>query len=416
MSNNKDLYATILGIRAPWYVTQVDVLAKDETITVTVESRPDHRHPCPTCGAPCPGYDTLRRSWRHLDTCQFKTYLVADVPRVSCKEHGVQQILLPWAEPKSGFTALFEAMVIDWLKEANISAVARLTRLTWDQVYGVMRRAVKRGLERRPVVATDRAAIDETSVLKRHEYVTVVTDITTGHVLFVSDGKGRESLDEFWAWLGPERIACLKAIALDMSAPYMASIRANVPSADSLMCFDRFHVAKILNDAVNTVRKQEHRALMSDGDESLKGAKHLLLENPENMTRERRLRFREIQASSLKSARAWAIKDAARWLWGYVSRTWAEKGWKAWIGWAQRSQLEPMKRAARTVKQHLGGILNAVLLRVTNAISESTNAKIQRIKNRACGYRNRARFHDAIYFHLGGLDLYPRPEGAHTTS
>ncbi|MSR63905.1 MAG: transposase family protein, partial [Planctomycetes bacterium] len=92
MSDNKDLYATILGVRAPWYVTEVVVSAKSEEITVTIRSRPDVRHPCPTCGKPCPGYDTRRRSWRHLDTCQFKTMLVAEVPRVECGEHGVVQI------------------------------------------------------------------------------------------------------------------------------------------------------------------------------------------------------------------------------------------------------------------------------------------------------------------------------------
>ena len=120
---------------------------------------------------------------------------------------------------------------------------------------------------------------------------------------------------------------------------------------------------------------------------------------------------------SLKAGRAWAIKDAARWLWSYTSRAWATKAWKSWIGWAQRSQLEPMRKAARTVRDHLWGIVNAIVLGVTNATAESTNARIQKLKSRACGFRNRERFRNAIYFHLGGLDLYPRPTSAtHTTS
>ena len=149
MSDNRELYATILGIRSPWHVTDVKVQAKKEEVTVTIECRPNTQHRCPKCGRPSPGYDTRRRSWRHLDTCQFKTYLIADVPRVQCEEDGVLQIETPWAEPGSGFTALLECLVIDWLREASHSAVAELMRMTWDEVDGVMRRAVRRGLARR---------------------------------------------------------------------------------------------------------------------------------------------------------------------------------------------------------------------------------------------------------------------------
>ena len=119
---------------------------------------------------------------------------------------------------------------------------------------------------------------------------------------------------------------------------------------------------------------------------------------------------------SLKAGRAWAIKDAARWLWSYTKRGWAEKAWKRWIGWAMRSRLEPMKRAARTIRDQLWGIVNAIVLRITNAGAESQNAKIQWIMKHVCGFRNRDRFRNAIYFHLGGLYLYPRPASAHTTS
>ena len=118
---------------------------------------------CPECGQPAGRYDRRERRWRHLDTCQYRTILVAQVPRVECPEHGVKTILVPWAEPGSPFTALFEALVIDWLREANIQAVARLMDLTWDQVDGVMQRAVRRGLARRTLQAPRRAGVDETS-------------------------------------------------------------------------------------------------------------------------------------------------------------------------------------------------------------------------------------------------------------
>lgn len=417
MNDNKDLYGTILGVRAPWVVTEVDVRPKEERVTVTIACRPDVRHPCPTCGAACPGYDTRRRSWRHLDTCQFKTILVADVPRVECGEHGVLQIDVPWAVPDSGFTALFESLVIDWLLESNISAVARRMHLSWDEIAGIRERAVKRGLARRKIEKIRRIGVDETSYQKRHEYVTVVSDLERSRVLFVADDRKRESLDGFWKILTPAQRKKIEAVAMDMCASYVSSTLAHVPQAATKICFDRFHVAQLLNDAVNTVRKQENRALAAEGAYVPEKTLYVWVQNPENMPQDRRARFELLRECSLKAGRAWAIKDAARWLWSYVKRGWAEKAWKQWIGWALRSRLEPMKRAARTIRDRLWGIVNAIVLGVTNAGAESLNAKIQWIKRQACGFRNRERFRNAIYFHLGGLDLYPRPASAtHTTS
>jgi transposase len=416
MSENKDLYAAILGVRLPWQVMEVDVDVKHESVTVTIASRPSTQHTCPTCGKPCPGYDTRRRSWRHLDTCQFKTVLVADVPRVKCDEHGVVQIATPWAEPGSSFTALMECLVIDWLQEASILGVARLMGLTWDQIDGVMRRAVRRGLERRKLEAFERLGVDETSARKGHRYVTVVTDMDTGNVVHVADDRTTESLDEFWVLLTPEQLRAIEVVAMDMCAGYIRSARKHVPGAESKVCFDRFHVAKILNDAVNSVRKQEIREAAQRGEYVPTGTKYVFAQNPENMPQHRRAQFELLKDSSLKVARAWAIKDAARWLWKYAHRGWAERMWSRWIGWAMRCRLEPMKKAAHTVRDHLWGIVNAVVLKATNASSESTSSRIQRIKKLACGFRNNQRFKAAIYFHLGGLDLYPRTSATHTTS
>lgn len=335
---------------------------------------------------------------------------------MNCAEHGVQQIATPWAEPGSGFTALLESLVIDWLSEASISAVGKHLTLSWDQIDGIMQRAVKRGLARRTLVDLSVLGVDETSFQKRHEYVTVVTD-RHGKVLYVADDRTSESLDGFLRSLTPEQLHAIEAIAMDMCAGYVKAVRNRIEDADSKICFDRFHVAKILNEAVNTVRKEENRALATAGEWVPPSSKYVWLQNPENMAQDRRAQFELLRECSLKAGRAWAIKDAARWLWSYTSRTWASKAWKRWIGWAQRSQLEPMRKAARTVRDHLWGILNAIVLGVSNARAESANSRIQKMKARACGFRNRERFRNAIYFHLGGLDLHPRPASAtHTTS
>jgi len=415
--NDTHLYAAILGIQAPWQVTKVELRADIEEVTVTVALKSGASGTCPQCGRACPGYDTRQRSWRHLDTCQFKTIVVADVPRVKCDTHDVVQIEVPWAEPGSGFTALMERLIIDWLREANISAVARRMRLTWDQIDGVMQRAVRRGLARRELEPITQLGVDETSFQKRHEYVTVVSDLVRSRVLYVADDRTRASLDGFWALLSAQQKGEIEAIAMDMCAAYVRSAREHIEEADAKICFDRFHVAKLLNDAVNAVRKQENRELAAAGEYVPERTKYIWAQNPENMSQDRRVQFELLRTCAYKVGRAWALKDTARQLWSYAMRGWAVKAWKRWIGWALRSRLEPMRKVARTIREHLWGIVNAIVLHVTNAGAESINAKIQWIKRQACGFRSRERFRNAIYFHLGGLDLYPRPASAtHTTS
>ena len=146
---DKDLYAQILGIQAPWLVREVALNLNEGEVVVHVHHDPQVSLTCPKCGSDVPGYDTRERRWRHLDTCQYRTILAADVPRCSCSEHGVHQITVPWGEAGSRFTAMFEAVVIDWLRETSISAVGRNLGLSWGQLDGIMQRAVKRGLDRR---------------------------------------------------------------------------------------------------------------------------------------------------------------------------------------------------------------------------------------------------------------------------
>ena len=407
---DKDLYATILGIQRPWRVCRVDVRRDADEIEVFIE-HDGSALACPVCGSATPRYDGRSRTWRHLDTCQYKTLLTADVPRVKCAEHGVRQASVPWAEPGGRFTALFEMLAIDWLSETSIAAIARRLRVTWDELDGIMRRAVTRGLARRRVEPVTDLGVDETSFQKRHEYVTVVTDITRARVLEVADDRGEAALRGFYAGLSEEQLASIRAVAMDMWPPYINATRHYVPDAESKIAFDRFHVARHLNEAVNDVRKREHRELRAQGDDRLLRTKFLWLMGPQRrdeLSLERQAQFNALRMCSLKVARAWAIKETARHLWSYTARGWARRAWKRWIGWAQRSRLEPMRKAARTVKEHLWGIVNAIALGVTNATAESINAKIQWIKNTACGFRNRARFRAAILFHCGDLDLYPR--------
>lgn len=415
---DRELYARILGLELPWRVTDVELDQASNEVRVIVEHGVTDLS-CPECGAACSGYDTRRRSWRHLDTCQFKTILVADIPRVRCEEHGVRQLAVPWAEPGSRFTALFESLVIDWLREASVAAVARRVGLSWDQVGGIMERAVKRGLARRGSVCASRIGVDETSFQKRHEYVMIVADLDAEKpcVLHVADDRKQATLQAYYDSLTEAELDGIQVVSMDMWGPFIEATKACVQGADRKICFDKFHVASHLGDAVNTVRKQEHRALMAEDDDRLKRTKHLWLQNPDNMSEEQWTdRFEALRTSSLKTARAWAVKEHAMTLWSYVSRGWAEKAWKRLVGWMARTRLEPVRKVGRMIKRHLWGILNAITHGVTNARLEGINSRVQWVKKMACGYRSRDGFRAAIYFHLGNLDLHPRPQLAHTIS
>lgn len=406
---DKDLYGAILGIAAPWRVSDVELSVDSEEVRVTLE-HDGSALLCATCGKASPKYDSRRREWRHLDTCQFRTVIVTDVPRVDCSEHGVLQVKVPWAEAGSRFTAMFESLAIDWLKEASITAVARRLRMSWDEVDGVMQRAVQRGLARRKDEPLTQVGIDETAFQRRHEYVTVVTDIARSRVVYVADGRGRDAIEGFFDQLGVEKSAALQVVTMDMWKPYIDVTSERVAFANFKIAFDRFHVAKHINEAVDAVRRQENRALHAKGDGRLLRTKYLWLMGPQRRKElgpDRSASFAALKNSSLKVARAWAMKETARKLWDYSTRGWAARAWNKWIGWTTRSRLEPLKKVGRMVKSHLTGILNAVALGATNAISESLNARIQKVKARACGFRNRGRFRNAIYFHCGDLQLYP---------
>lgn len=404
---DKDLYAQILGVQHPWVVRAVDLDLPGGEVVVHVQHDRQVSLCCPECGADAPGYDSRERRWRHLDTCQYRTILAADVPRCNCPTHGVRQVAVPWGEAGSRFTALFEAVVIDWLKATSTAAVVRNLGLTWDQVDGIMQRAVRRGLDRREAAHPAALGVDETSFKRRHEYVTVVQDQQSGHVVHVADGRGRAALDAFYEGLDDQQLAGIESVAMDMHQPYIQSTLDHVPQASEKIAFDKFHVAKHLGDAVDKVRREEHRELQEAEDGTLTGTKYLWLRNPEKMSSAAWARLEELREGALRTARAWALKELAMTLWSYIRRGWAVRAWRGWLAWAQRCRLKPMVKAARTIRRHLWGIINAIVLKVTNAGSESLNAKIQRLKKWACGYRNRERFKAAILFHLGGLELYP---------
>jgi transposase len=407
-----ELYRHLLGLVAPWEVSRVELSVEEGRVDVWAEHRKRTRFACPDCDRELPVYDhSEERAWRHLDSCQFLTYLHACPPRVRCPEHGVRQVRLPWAEPRSRFTVLFERLAVDVLKECDVLGASRLLRLSWDETWHLMDRAVTRGLAAKPLTVSARIGVDEKSAGRGQDYITVVSNLDTGTVEHLADERRQASLDSYFERFTVEQRQGIAAVAMDMWEPYINSAREHLDDADYKIVFDRYHIMKYLTTAVDTVRKQENRALAAVGDKSLAGSKYLWLYSAENLPERHRARFTALRAADLKTGRAWAIKESLRHFWEYRLRGWGLRHWRSWYFWATHSRLRPVIDAARTLKRHEAGLLSYFAHRITNAATEGLNSRIQAIRVSARGYRNRQNFKTAIWFHCGGLQLYPQTHG-----
>jgi len=403
-----NLYQHLLGLTAPWTVARVDLDVGGQRVDVFAEHGAPKSWPCPECGAACGLHDhEPERIWRHLDSCHFQTYLHARIPRTRCAAHGVKQVRVPWAEPLARFTALFERLAIDVLLETDLSSGARLLGLSWDEAQHLMERAVQRGLSRRPPPSPRHLGVDEKSVAKGHKYATVVTDLDRGCVLEVAQDRTKESLVTALGPFTPRTLGQVEGIALDMWEPYIQTLWALVPDASDKLVFDRFHVVGHMNEAVDEVRRKETRALRQQGDERLVGTRYMWLYGQENLPPRYHADFAALKRSTLKTARAWALKESLRQLWTCPDRTEGAAWWRRWYWWATHSRLEPVKAVAAMIKRHLDNVLTYFAHPITNAVSEALNSTIQMLKHRARGYRNFDNFRVAILFHCGGLELYP---------
>lgn len=308
------------------------------------------------------------------------TWLRARVPRVRCLFHGIRQVRVPWALPGGRFTIAFERHAIDTLLEADVLGASRLLRLSWHQSWGVMERAVERGLKAKRRRVIPHLGVDEKAIAKRHRYVTLVSDLDRGTVEFVAFDRKKSSLDAYCQSLSAKQLAGIQALAMDMWEPFIISTHEHVPDAASKIVFDRYHIMKHVTGAVDAVRKAEHRRLQEDNDNTLKRTKYLWLFSEDNLPDHYAAWFAQLKNLNLKTARAWAIKESLRVLGTYQHRGWAERHGKAWYFWATHSALPPVVKAARMVNRHLANVLTYFAHRITNAVSEGLNSKIQTVK------------------------------------
>lgn len=407
---DRELYQSILGLESPWSVSEVELDVESGEIRVHVSHPRGTSFPCPECARELPCYDHAEdRCWRHLDSCQFKTILVARPPRVECPEHGVKTVSVPWAQKSSRFTILFERLAIDvLLATQTVKGAMTLLRTSWDETWYFVERAVQRGLLRKQATPLPRIGLDEKAFAKGQDYLTLLYDLDQSTVEAISDGNDTDSGVACLSQLSPEQIASVEAVAMDMSSAYVKATKQTIPLAEGKIVHDRFHVMQLATKAVDKVRRGEHRRLIELDDHRLAKTKYIWLTSQENLTEKQRARLDEVFTLQLETGKAWAYKEMLRDLWNHEDAASATLYFKDWYQRVIHTKLEPMKKVARTIKERLENVVSYCTHGITNGVAEGLNSKIMSIKRRVGGFRNRQNFKTAIFFHCGGLDLYPR--------
>lgn len=397
-------YENLLGVKDPWKIVSVKRDTTKREVTAQVSLKEGSLITCPVCQKEGKVHDKKVRTWRHLDSCNHTTIVEAAIPRVKCLEHGVKQMPVSWAEKGSHFTAEFERAVLVWLQADSIKTVAYNFGISWDEVDGIMSRAVKRGLECRVKTSPKHIGIDETSFQKRHQYVTVILDKDTDTVIDILDDRKAETLDKWFKTQDKCDLSKVESITMDMWDAFIKAVKDNFSNAVKLIAFDRFHVSQHFGKAVSKVRAEENNPLLIRTKFNW-----LINSNRTDNRATKRKDFLKLTRLNLKTARAWHIKETASLLWNYTYMGTAEKNWKELLGWISRCRLKPIIKVGTMIRKYFYGILNAIRLKANNSMLEAKNAVIQKIKKTACGFRNKVRFKNAILFQLGGLDILPFP-------
>ena len=402
-------YSLLLGLDTPWKVTAVDLQIEASKVVIQVEHK-GGKEPCAECANTCniKGH-AAERQWRHLDTMNFETVIKARTPRTNCAECGVKTVAVPWANKNSRFTLMFEAFAIDVFKAAgSLEAGRQLLGLSWDSANTIIKRAVERGLAQRDISEVTRVGIDEKSFLRGHNYITLLNDLDGGRVLDVVPERTQDACRELIVKALPTEWSRfkIKAVAMDTWPAFRNAATDLLEEAE--IVYDRFHVAKYLGEAVDQVRRAEHKVLMAQGDESLVGARYSVLRSEATRTQKHQDILDRLCGRNLKTSRAWAIKETFQEFWNAWNEGFAEGVFKRWYSWAIRYQLKPIVKVAKMLKRHLDGLMSYFRHRISNAVSEGLNSKIQSIKSSARGFRNFENYRNRLLFTCGKLALSPK--------
>ena len=347
-----------------------------------------------------PGRARAEKTWRHLDFFQHQAFLTARVPRVTCTKCGVRQVDVPWARKGSGFTLLFEALAMTLIAHMPVAAAARLMGVHDTRLWRVVFHYVQQAVARMDLASLRRVCIDETAAKCGHDYISVFADIDTRRVVFVTDGRDAETVSRFADHIDAHNsdASRIKEVCIDMSGPFIKGVTENLTEAE--ITFDKFHVMKMLGDAVDKTRRAEAKARPE-----LKGSRYVWLKNQDNLSASGKETLAALSKLHLKTARAYQLRCAFQEVYAQPSRAWAELMMDKWDSWATRSRIDPIKAVAKTIRRHRNGILAWFDSRIANGLIEGINSLIQAAKAKARGYRNRETIKAMTYLIAGKLDL-----------
>jgi transposase len=408
--NLRKMMAGSLGIEEPWYVEGAEFKEDELALHIYVGVRKAAAIACPKCGAATKrnGYEPNERMWRHGDVMFYTCYIHCRRPKALCEHCGSVQVNAPFERKNSRFTLLFEGYAMLILADMPIAKAAALLRCDEKSLVKIMRYWINKAVDAMDLRDAAMLAIDETSFKRGHKYVTLIIDAAKRRVLDVEENRDAAAIKKFAEKLtakggDPARVT---AVTSDMSKTFLPAIAENFPNAENII--DKFHVKKVLIDALDEVRKQEQRTI-ADKTALFRGRRLFMI--PESrLTAEQSGKLAEMSKRYPQTGRAYRIVAGLDDF--YASRTVEEANtaFQSLYSWMRRCRLQPMKRAAETLKRHRDKIIAYFKNRLTNAICEGINSIIQAAKRKARGYHTFEGYSAMIYLVAGKLELaVPRP-------
>lgn len=393
----------LIQLQGVW-VRGVDLDPAGRALTLDVVPR-TRRHFCGQCGLQAAQVkDRRQRCWRHLDLFGLKTFVRYSICRVRCELCEVTTEAVPWAAHDSRFTRVFEREVAWMAQRIDLSSVAAYFRVTWRSVQRIIASVVVEAWDASQRLEGLRViGIDEISYRRHHKYLTIVVDHATGRVVWAGEGRRRETLERFFALLGPERASQLQAISTDMWEAYAAVIRRRAPQARVI--FDRFHIVRHLNRAVIRVRQQLVESSHGEARRALRHTKFPMLRSPHSRSAEDRRVIEQQVRANRPLYRAMLLKDDFMDLYTYRREGWAKRFLDGWLFRAMRSKLEPIKRIARMLREHKDGVIGWVTWQISNGRLEGMNNRIRLLSHRSFGLHSADALIQLVYLCCGGIKI-----------
>ena len=398
------LFEAALGISKPWYVRGVDFDAARKVLTIGIDFVAGSRFAAPGVEGPHPVHDTQTKRLRHLNFFQHECYLEVRTPRVKLPDGRVVQVEPDWFGKLSGFTLLFEALVLAMAQQMTFAAVARLVNESWHRVHAVCARYVDLAVAAADLSTVTAVAIDETSYRRGHHYLTVAADAAERKVVFVTEGRDAATMARFGGHLAEHHgtPAQVRSVRIDMSAAFIKGVANHLPEAR--ITFDKFHVVAHASDALDQTRRLEQR-----DDPSLKGLRWTLLKDRNRLSAEARADLDSLitQATSKRTARAWLYREHLRDILDRKQINVVTAMLRQWCTNVMRSRVAPMKEVARMIRKHFDGIVAWTQTRQTNGFIEALNGLFQAAKRKARGYTRFATMRTVLFLIAGRLDFTP---------